>query len=160
MSVASNAPDVEVMDMIDAGNCANSTFDAFDFHAARSALQQDVQALTDDADGGPQDHHADADGEGRIDPALSGKGNRDASGDDSGRGQRVADFVHDGTAQVDVAMPAHEHQRDSAIHDHAGRGDPDHQFRVDIDRVQQAVEGLVPDVKRDQDEGDPIDECR
>ena len=105
-------------------------FDALQLHAAGSAFQQDVQALADDADGRPEDHDADADGERGIDPALAGEGDGDATGDHRGRGQRVADFVHDGAAQVDVAMAAHEQQGDAAVHQHSGGGDPDHELRL------------------------------
>src|ERR1035438_9882505 len=160
MSIAADAPDVQIVDVVDSGDGANGGFDALQFHAARRAFEQDVEALADDADGRPEDHDADADGEGGIDPALSGKRDGDTSGDDGGGGERVADFVHDGATQVDVAMAAHEQQCDAAVHDHTGGGDPDHQLRVDIDRVQEAAKGFVPDVKRDQDERGSIDERR
>ena len=160
MSVAANAPDVEVVDIVDAGDGTNGGFDALQFHAPGGAFEQDVEALANDPDGRPQDHDADSDGEGGIDPAMAGERDGDTSGDDRGGGERVTNFVHDGAAQIDVAMATHEQQGDSAVHNDARGGDPDHQLRMDFDRVQQAAEGFVPDVERDQDERGAVDEGR
>ena len=59
-------------------------------------------------------------------------------------------------AQVDVVMPAHKQERDAAIHDDAGGGHPDHEPGMHIHRVQQAVEGLVPDIKRHQHQREAV----
>src|SRR5664279_1149739 len=69
MGIAANAPHVEVVDIIDAWDGADCAFNALQFHAAGSAFEQDVEALADDSDGRPQDHHANAYGQGGINPA-------------------------------------------------------------------------------------------
>src|SRR5208337_5511936 len=108
MSIATDAPDMQVVHLVYALDPANDFLDARQLHATGRALQQDIEALADDADRGPQDHDADPDGKGRIDPALSGEHDGNASRDDGSGGQRVANLVQQRAAQVNIAMPAHE----------------------------------------------------
>jgi len=54
-----DAPDVQVVDVIHALNLANGRFDVIEPHAARSAFQQDVHGLAQDADRGPENQGAD-----------------------------------------------------------------------------------------------------
>src|SRR5215831_12522312 len=103
MSVATDAPHVQIMNVVDAWDGANRRLDAIERHAAGNALKQNVQALANDADRRPQDHHANADGERGIDPALPGEDDRDAADNHGRGGESISDFVDDGAAHVNVA---------------------------------------------------------
>src|SRR6185437_1619450 len=46
-----DAPDMQIVHIVDAVNAGNSGGDVFQFHAARSAFQENIQAPTDNADG-------------------------------------------------------------------------------------------------------------
>jgi len=50
MSIAADAPDVQVMHFVYAIDFSNCLLDAHQVHAAGRALQQDVQAFADDPD--------------------------------------------------------------------------------------------------------------
>ncbi len=113
------------------------------FHAAGRALQQNVEALADDADRRPEDHDADADGERRIDPALSGERDGDASGDDGGGGQRVADLVSSALRRLMSRWPRMSNSAMAPFITTPAAATQIMSCRHDIDRVQQAVEGFV-----------------
>src|SRR5215831_12263858 len=108
MSVAADTPDVQVVYAVDSRNCADAGLDALQIHAAGDAFQKNVQALADDADGRPQNHHADAHRECGVDPALAHVGNGDTAGDDCSSGESVANFVDQRATHVDVASTTHE----------------------------------------------------
>src|SRR5579863_1584326 len=83
-SFRADAPDVEIVHVVDSLDGANGIFNQFEFHAARGAFEQDVQGLAHDAKARPQDQHADSEGERRVDPVIAGDQDGPASGDYGG----------------------------------------------------------------------------
>src|SRR5215469_5983139 len=63
-----DAPHMEIVNVVYAFYFANCGFDQRQFHATRSAFQQDVQRFAQDAETGPEDQRANAEGERGIDP--------------------------------------------------------------------------------------------
>ncbi len=109
-------------------------------------------------DAGPEDERGNDERENGIDPVLAGKQNAGASGDDGGRGKRVAGHVDKGRAQVNVAGHSPEQAGDDAVHEHAGGGNNHHQARLHGDGVREPVNGFSADPERNENERGRIDE--
>ena len=158
MIFGANAPDVEVVDIGDADDAADAGFDLVKAHAARRAFEEDVEGFTHDAEAGPEDGDANADGERRVDPGLAGHEDDPAADDDGGGGNGVADLVEEGAADVDVADGAPEEQGDAAIHGNTGGGDPDHETGADGLGMLEALISLVEDEGGNDDQRERVDE--
>src|SRR5260370_39245871 len=61
-------PDVEVVDVEDAGDLAECGANVRKLKGAGCAFEENVECLADDGDGTPDDHGGDADGEDGVDP--------------------------------------------------------------------------------------------
>src|SRR5215831_174436 len=144
----SDAPDVQVVHVVDAFDFANGAFHVFDLETARRTFEQNVQRLAHDAEAGPQDQDADSDGERGIDPVLAGGEDGPAAGDDGGSLEGVADLVEESAADVDVASGAIEQERDDAVHDDAGGGHGDHHSRMDLLRAANSAHRLIKNKER------------
>ena len=59
MNMTADAPYVQIVDIIHAGNAANLTGHAVQFHPAWRAFQKDIQGLADDAERRPENERAD-----------------------------------------------------------------------------------------------------
>src|SRR5512146_1687317 len=77
----SYAPDVQVMHVVHAANLSQSQLDLLQFHTPRRSLKQNIQALADDAERRPDDHHADENGKHRVDVIATGERNSNAAKD-------------------------------------------------------------------------------
>ena len=107
---------MEVMDVEDALDGLHGLADRTELQIAWCAFEQDIERLADDADGAPEDHGGDEDGEERVDPGHAGKEDGCAAYDDGGGGERVAEHVEEDAADVDVAGEAPEQGGDGAVH--------------------------------------------
>lgn len=107
---------MKVVDVEDAGDGLHGVADGSELQITRRALEEDVEGLADDADGAPEDHGGDEDGEERVDPGHAGKEDGCAAYDDGGGGERVAEHVEEDAADVDVAGEAPEQGGDGAVH--------------------------------------------
>src|ERR1700722_6640661 len=95
-------PAVEIVHVVDSFDRADRGLDFLQAHPPGRAFEQNIQRLAHDAVARPQDQRADAEGERGIDPIISRDKNRPASEDYGGGGERIADFVQQGTADVHV----------------------------------------------------------
>ena len=109
-------------------------------------------------DGRPEDEHANADGERRVNPGLFRPQNGPAAEDHGQGGERVSNLVKEGAAHVQVAAAVIQHVGDSAIDDQAGGGDPDHGPAMHLRGRIEAVPRLVKNEERDQHQGHGVDE--
>src|SRR3954468_11915308 len=81
------APDVEVVDIEDAGYRLHVGADVIEVDAAGRAFKEDVEGFADDADRGPEDERGDDEREDGVDPVVPGEEDAGASGDDGGGGK-------------------------------------------------------------------------
>lgn len=151
---------MKVVDVEDAGDGLHGVADGGELHVARCALEEDVEALADDADGAPEDHGGDEDGQQRVDPRHAGEQDGCATDDDGGGGEGVAEHVEEDAADVDVAGEAPEESGDGAVHQDAGGCDVHHKLRPDGDGNCDTVDGFDGDPGREDDEGGGVDEGR
>ena len=158
MGFRSDAPDVEIVNVVHSRDRADRQFDLLQLHAARRAFEQDVESLADDAESRPQDEHADPDRKNRVDPVIAREQDGPAARDDRGSRERIADFVQQGAADVHVSTRTIEQKRDGPVHNHACRGDPHHHTGVDMLGVLQSLEGLVENKERDADQRGGIEQ--
>ena len=131
VGVGAEAPDMQVVDVLDAldGSEGGTNLDEGD--AAGRAFEEDVEGLAHDGDRRPEDERGDGERERGIDPGASGEENDEATDDDRGGGQRIAEHVDEDAADVDVVADAPEHGGDEAIHEHTGGGHEHHDARLD-----------------------------
>src|ERR1700677_1216969 len=141
MRLRTQAPDVEIVDIEDAGDRLHRDADFAELKIAGCAFEQDVERLADDADGTPEDHAGDEDGENGVDPHHAGKQDCGASGDDCGGRKRVAQHVQKDAADIHVSGEARKQGGYRAVHQDTGRGDVHHQLRLNGDRSADAMDG-------------------
>ena len=114
-------PDVQVVDVEDAVDGLHGVADVGELEIARGAFEEDVEGLADDADGAVDDHGGDDEREDGVDPhCMPVKRMADATDDDGGGGEGVAEHVEEDAADVDVAGELPEEGGDGAVHEDAG----------------------------------------
>jgi len=158
MGLGAEAPDMQVVDVDDAGDLFHGRANVGEVEAARRSFEQDVQGLADDTDRAPEDHGGDDEREQGVDPLQAGKQNAETAEDDGSGGQRVAEHVQEDAADVDVAGKLPEQGGDGAVHQNTGSGDIHHEARLNDDRVGEAVDGGDGDPAGKDDESERVDE--
>src|ERR1700722_1886070 len=143
VSLRADAPDVQIVNVVDAVDRTDGGCDTFQLQTAWRAFEQDIQSLTHDAVSRPQDQRSDRKGKRGVDPVVSRHQDGPAAGDNRGSGESVSHCVEQSAANVDVTARAVKQQRDRAIHHHAQGGDPHHHRGLDVLRVLQTPEGLI-----------------
>jgi len=149
---------VEIVDVEDAGDGGHGFADFSEAEVARGSFEEDVEGLADDADGTPDDHAGDEEGQERVDPSDAGEEDGRAAGDDSGGGEGVAEHVEEDAADVDVSGEAPEERGYGAVHEDTGCGDVHHEARLHGDGCGDAVDGLGGDPGGEDDESDGVEE--
>ena len=104
VGVRAEGPDVKVVDVEDAFDGLHGLTDCGELEAARRAFEEDVEGFADDADGAPEDHCSDDDGEDGVDPHHAGEEDGGATGNDGSGGESVAEHVEEDAADVDVSV--------------------------------------------------------
>ena len=94
---------MKIVNVEDAGDRLHRIADGGELHVARCALEEDVEGFADDANGAPEDHGGDDDGEDGVDPCHAGKEDGCTAYDNGGGGEGVAEHVEEDAADVDVA---------------------------------------------------------
>ena len=89
---------------------------------------------------------------------LPGQQDDPAADDHRGGGKRVAQLVNEGAADVYVMRGAEQHPGNGAVHQHANHGHPDHDARMDRDRVPHPKKGFIENVKGDCHQREGVDE--
>ena len=162
VGAGAQGPDVEVVDVDDAGDGLHRLADGGELEVARGAFEEDVEGFADDADGGVDDHAGDDEGEDRVSPhdyiAVWNEEDGGAAYDDGGGGEGVAEHVEEDAADIDVAGEAPEEGGDGAVHEDSGEGDEHHEARLDGDRVIEALDSGEGDPGGEDDEGGGVDE--
>src|SRR5579884_3934017 len=102
VGAGSKAPDMQIVDIDDAVDLAHGADDVLEAHAPGKALEQNIERLTGDVPCGPQDEHADKDGQQRINAAPRGEIDYDAAGDQCDGAERVAEHVDVGGADIQI----------------------------------------------------------
>src|SRR6267154_3710787 len=77
--VAAEGPDVNVVNFVDAGDGEDGTSNLFHLQVLRTAFEQDVGGVTQNADAGPQNKEADGEAEDRVNPTEAGVMNGDGA---------------------------------------------------------------------------------
>jgi hypothetical protein len=160
LEIGAESPDVDVVNFLDAFDAQNRAGYFFELHAAGQTFEQDVGALAQDAVAGPQDHRADGEADGGIDPVRARPVNRQRPGKNGHAGKSVACGVDDDRAQVQIVAALRQRQSDPAIHNQGEQRDPQHHSHVHRDRISQARIGFVEDVEGDDSEEQRIHERR
>ena len=158
VSVTADAPDMEVVDVEHAGDGAQLRVDGGNLHAAGCAFEQNVQTLTHNADRRPEHHAGDADGERRIDPAMAGSEDEPAADDHGSGRERIANFVDQDGAQIQIASAAQQHCRDGSVEKHSGGSHPHHESGLDWLGVRKALDCRVEDQHGNDNQRHGIDE--
>ncbi len=91
-----------------------------------------------------------------IDNAQNGP----ATHDHGGGGKRVTELMHEGASNIQVVGRPKQKPGDDAIHHHAGRRHPDHDFRVYLNRMAEPQRGFIKDVKRDEHQREGVHKGR
>ena len=152
-------PDVEVVDVEDAGDAADGGADAGRGETARGVPSSRMLRVSRTMVTELQ----------RIMPAMMSertgsihimpvKRMASAAGDDGGGGERVAQHVEEDGADVDVAGELPEQGGDGAVHQDAGGGDVHHQAGLHGDGGVEAMDGGDGDPGGEDDEGEGVDE--
>src|SRR5205814_836347 len=90
----------------------------------------------------PENQGCDSAGEGRINPAVSGKVDGNTAHDDGSGRKSIAHHMNEGAANIYIMASAMEHGGDESIHQHAQASYPHHELRIDCDRILQTVDCL------------------
>ena len=151
---------MEIVDVEDPSDRLHGVANRSELQVAWCALKENVERFADNADGTPEDHGGDDEGENGVDPRHAGEENSSAANDDGGGGESVAEHVEKDAADVDVAGEAPEESGYCAVHQDAGRSDVHHQPGLNGDGNGEAVDGLEGDPDRENDQGGGVDECR
>jgi len=93
-------PDVHVVNFKDAFDRENGAGHFFHAAVGRTAFEQDVRRLAQDADARPENEQADGETEKRIDPSYARHADYDCADDDGDVGKRVAKIVNEDAAQI------------------------------------------------------------
>src|ERR1700676_3249421 len=71
VTLRADAPDVKIVDFIYSFDRPDGRLDLFQLHTPWRAFEQNVERLAHDAEAGPQNQHADPEGESGINPVIS-----------------------------------------------------------------------------------------
>ena len=151
-------PDVEVVDVEDAGDGFDGGADLAERDGAGGAFEEDVESLSDDGDGGPDDHAGDKEREDGVDPHDACHCDGKSAGDDGGGRERVAEHMDEDAADVDVSGELPEEAGDGAIHEDSGGRYVHHKAGLDGYGGVEAVDGGEADPGGEDDEGEGVDE--
>jgi len=114
---------VEIVHGGHAGHATIARSIAANVEGAGRAFEQDTRGLAQHAPAAEHDEHRDQPGEqriARVDPEQDSQRRQDGAD----RAERVRQYVRERGANVEVRLPAHEHERDQQVDDeaaHCGR---------------------------------------
>ena len=159
--IGADVPDMEVVDVQDAGNEAHGRGDFAEIEPAGEAFKQNIERFADDVPGAPNDETGDGQGEDGIDLGPAPDVDDEGTDDDGDRAEKVAQHVDEGTADIEIVLAgAIEAEHDPAVEGDTESGDPEHDEIVNRQRVQQAQGALVDHPNGEQDERKGVDERR
>ena len=157
--IAAEGPDVDVVNFVDAGDGEDGPSDFFNLQVLRTAFEQDVGGVTQNADAGPQNKEADGEAEDRVNPTEAGVMNGDGAGDDGDVGESVAEIVNEDAAEIKVLVATHDGEGDAAVDGERGKRSPDHPAFDNGDRGTKTLDGFVAEPRGKNDENDRVGKC-
>src|SRR5579883_2674587 len=122
----SQAPDVQIVDVDDAGDLANGARDIGELQAFGQALEEDVDGIPEDVPGRPNNRGADQKRQDGVDREPAGEIDHNGAGDNADAACRVAQHVDPGGSQIQIGAVAIQAPGDGQIQNQADGGHPNH----------------------------------
>ena len=151
-------PDVQVVDLDDAGLLGHPPADPVGVEALRRGLEEDPAGVAQQAVGGAQHQSGDQQRGDRVGPVEAGE--QDDRGGDRGadEGVEVGEQVLEAALDVEaLAVGAGEDRGGGEVDDDPGQGDGEDEAAVDAGRVEEAADALERDQRRQHQQGDAVD---
>ena len=151
-------PDVQVVDLDDAGSAGHRAADDLRVRAARGRLEQHAAGVAHEAPAAPQHQRRDAQ---RGDPVggVEAPGEHGETGERGGdRRGHVGEVVQERAAHVQaLAARARQRPGGDAVDGRAGQADDQHDRAVDLGRVGDPLHGRDRDQARQHEQADAVD---
>src|SRR5215471_9723471 len=141
-------------DTVDATKLFSQTHD---IDVRRSSFQQNINGIPDHNPRTPQDQHGDDNADQRIGQRVSAHENRDTGQNRSKRAERVRQHVKEGAPHIEAFMMLAEKDPCAReIREQPDDGDHEHPVGLYNFRSFNAVERLVKDVQRDENQKNSV----
>src|SRR6266487_1650695 len=158
--IAANAPDVQVVHILNAPHQLYIVDQVRYGHALRRRFEQDIQRLAQQTPRTKRHDYSDTDREDRVSRRPARQQDDDACKDDADRGADIAQDVEGGRTYVQVVLILLQAKGDKQVDGYSDGCRAEHDKRLNRLRMLETLYRLPGDGDRDQYQQQRVEQCR